>query len=464
MARHIRYPTSWDSIDLSNATWSDRRLWIAFAKAIEERQHASGRAVGDVYRLFTGDSIETANRITRNPLLGYGSSSTYLREYASILSAQCIRSAIIGLMDGFIDMEWDYSTRDWYEFPRTLKDLWDEKDTGHPMALEPAPNDGEVVGGNDSALSRFRVFVSDCKWWLDRMSCVRVGTSDYRFTSLVELSQSYDHYPDGSESGSPIASGIAVRSVSEGVYNGRDIETLRGLRIGLSKSASRNWPDNGISEHEEAGRYIYRNLKVRNRSAFKAYLGLVVKNGGFTGGGGRSLTSTNFSQSNTSESKEWFRYEDGTEHLSTSYECNGTTYTQTDTTWNRDFSDSVSETTVGLCDVSQQTPSRSEGVYAPLPGIYYGGVTPYVFGANRNVASINPGEISSPLYEFNTSTQSVLLPIPSWLTPPTPPPATAYNRIPSSRRAWQDTSCVIPFLDFSRSFRFKPDDESSSGT
>ena len=141
---------------MANAVWSDPRPVLAVAKAIEERAYVCGRWSSVGWRK-DGNTIDTATRVTRNPYwTGLAVSSTFLRETPSMLVAQALRTAIIDLLYGFVDMEFDYATRDWYEFPRSLRDLWNERGTGHDMGIEPGANDGEVSCGTDSALARWR--------------------------------------------------------------------------------------------------------------------------------------------------------------------------------------------------------------------------------------------------------------------------------------------------------------------
>lgn len=270
----VAIPPDWNAAALDSAVWSDPAPVRAVLAAIAERAAVSGVSV----------QPETASSYHR-AWMSAGYAYT-VGDWPGAGIACVIADAIRALAPHFVDMEYDYASRDWAEFPVMLDSRMGRGE--HPMSAGPGIGHGE----SPEDIAAWRAFLADCRWWLNRMTTLPVRSEDYRFGKRVTISSDYhrgtSYYDDGTirdqwDGGDPI--GTVAETESEGLFSG-DFGAI--LNVSASNTASCAW--SSAQAHmgyylrqrlavESAVGCIFADLRVRNRLPIDADL-LVVACGG----------------------------------------------------------------------------------------------------------------------------------------------------------------------------------------
>ena len=358
MAIHVKTPRNWADAELDKAVWSDPRPAMAILLAIAERAAVCGA------------SSETTihDSFWREPFTGMtGVGFSYVRPVPSGMLAQILRHGVLGVLDSFVDLDYDYGARDWTEFPRRLSTAWYEDKHGHPMGIEPGVGDGETP----EALESWRTFLGDCRWWLDRCTAFVPPDAWWHFTRRVKLGgtdgwslralYSADGDEDVSESGPTMQQQLAVADESEGVWRGycsMDLTSTTTTNLNYWAPEDRHYVSSR-NESERATATIYTNLFCQNRTPLSAVLRIVAR------GYFRSTRGVVGSRTRTQGFDDTWTLEEGDQLLSmfpgSIHETDRTAYgdgagTHTTTKWTRDYTDSLSETEpVGAETLSDHT-------------------------------------------------------------------------------------------------------------
>lgn len=342
MAIHVKTPRNWADAGLDRAVWSDPRPAMAVLLAIAERAAVCGA------------SSETTihDSFWREPFTGTtGVGFSYVRPIPSGMLAQILRHGVLGVLNSFVDLDFDYATRDWTEFPRRLITAWYEDDHGHPMGIEPGVGDGETP----EALESWRTFLGDCRWWLDRCTALVPPDAWWRFTKRVKLGGTdgwslralylADGDEDVSESGPTMQQQLAEAAEWDADWGhnacSMTLTSTRTTERSYYRPEDRYYVSRRL-ESERVTATLYTNLFCQNRTPLPAVLRIVAKGNG--GVGSRNRTQGFGDTWTLEKGDQLLSMFPGSIHETDRQDYGGGAGTHTTTKWTRDYTDSLSET------------------------------------------------------------------------------------------------------------------------